>query len=203
MQTIDIDDYRIRITERQDEDIDHLLGAYYKCEQIHSDNIYVREGGEDFVKQQADAIITNVLHKKIAVRVADCLPIALMGKKYFAIVHAGWKGLKSGILSKTIKMLQVKKEKQIKIFVGPHIKSCCYEVGSEFREHFDAKYLLAKQSKLYLDMIGIVRDTAAAFGIQDDDIIVTPDCTCCSGKHFSYRRGDKDQRIMIAIEKIF
>ncbi len=202
MQIVDVDSYRIYVTDNQDRDIETVLWLYYKCQQIHSNIIYLREDGQEFVQQQADAIVTNILHTKIAVRVADCPPIVLMWKNYFAVVHAWWKWLQSWILSKTIELLHSKDEQSIKMFVWPNIKSCCYEVWSEFFEYFDDKYLYRKGSKIYLDMINIITDTAMTYGISSDDIFIDNDCTCCSGKYFSYRGGDKDKRMMIAVEKV-
>ena len=203
MQIVDIEPYRIYITDNQDVDVDCILWPYYKCQQIHSNVIYLREDGQEFIQQQADAIVSNILNTKIAVRVADCSPIVLMWKKYFAVVHAWWKWLQWWILSKTIELLQSKDEQSIKMFVWPNIKSCCYEVWSEFLEYFNDKYLSTRESKLYLDMIKIITDTAMTYWIASDDIIIDSDCTCCSGKYFSYRGGDKDKRMMIAVEKIF
>jgi len=202
MQTVTIDEYRIDITEKEDVDLDHLLWTYYKCQQVHSADIYLREDGQKFIQQQADAIITNVKNKKIAVRVADCLPIVLMWKKYFAVVHAGWKWLYWWIVSKAIEVLHTKSEKQLKMFVWPSIGPCCYEVWPEFKDYFDAKYLSVKWWMVYLDMIAVVKDIAITHWIKNNDITISLDCTCCSGKYFSYRRGDKNQRMIIAVEKI-
>ncbi len=203
MRIIEIDGYRISMTDKHDEDIDALLWTYHKCEQIHSDSIYIREDGENFAKQQADAIVTNTMHTKIAVRVADCSPIALIGKTYFAVVHAGRKGLKSWILDKTIDLLRTKWEEHLKMFVWPNIKSCCYEVGQEFREYFDAMHFRSRWNALHLDMISIIRDTALQHAILPEDIIIDPACTCCSDDYYSYRRGDRNQRMLLAVEKIF
>lgn len=203
MQTLAMDPYRIYITHKQDVDMSTVLWMYYKCEQIHSDMIYVWEDGEYFVQQPWDAIVTNKVHTKIAVRVADCSPIVLMGKKYFAIVHAGWRGLQSGIIAKTISILHDKGEKELKVFIWPNIKSCCYEVGNEFKNHFDEKYFVYTWNKLYLNMDAIILDTLVGNWVNKDDVIFDSSCTCCSDKHFSYRRGDRDQRMMVAIEKVF
>lgn len=203
MQTIDVQNYHIYITDKQDVDLQTVLGTYYKCEQVHSDAVYVWEDGEMFVQQKWDAIISNQLHTKIAVRVADCSPIVLMWVSYFAIVHAGWRWLQSGIIDKTIKLLYAKGEKKLDVFVWPNIKSCCYEVWPEFKDYFDEKYFVLKWKKLYLDMDAIILDTLMDNWVDKKNIIFDSHCTCCSSKHFSYRGGDRDQRIMIAVEKVF
>jgi len=203
MQIVNIDEYRIYITDTSDKDVDSLLWIYHRCEQIHSDIVYVREEGESFIKHQADAIVSNRMNTKIAIRVADCSPIALMWKKYFAVVHAWWRWLKSWIVLKTIHILKAKGEQDIKLFVWPNIKSCCYTVWPEFTTYFDKKHLIARWPKLYLDMIGIIKDVATDAWISSENIIIDPACTYCGKRHFSYRRGDRDQRILLALEKIF
>ena len=202
MQTIPMQNYLIYVTDKQDVDLASVLWTFYKCEQIHSDVVYVWEKGEDFVQQQGDAIITNKLHRKIAVRVADCSPIVLMGKNYFAIVHAGWRGLQSGIITKTIDILCNEGEKELKAFIWPNIKSCCYEKGKDMLSYFDEKYFVHTWEKLYLDMDAIILDTLVENWVERNAIIFDPSCTCCSDKYFSYRRGDRDQRMMVAVEKV-
>jgi len=203
MQTIEIENYRMYITDKQDVDLESVLWKFYKCEQIHSDLVYVWENDEDFVQQKGDALISNKLNTKIAVRVADCSAIVLMGETYFAIVHAGWRGLQSGIIAKTINLLHEKWEKKLKAFVWPNIKSCCYEVGNEFKDYFEEKYFVSRWKKLYLDMDAIILDSLLADGIDKHDIVFDFTCTCCSSKHFSYRGGDRDQRMIVAVEKVF
>ena len=203
MQVAELDTYRIYVTDKQDVDLDSALWKFYKCKQIHSDVVYVWEKGEDFVQQQGDAIVTNKLNTKIAVRVADCPPIVLMGNNYFAIVHAWWRWLQSGIITKTIDILHAKGEKQLKAFVWPNSKSCCYEVGWEFKDSFDEKYFDHRWEKLYLDMDAIILDTLIDNGVKKEAILFDPACTCCSDKYFSYRRGDRDQQMMVAVEKVF
>jgi len=197
MQTINIWKYEISISEKED---NLIPNDFLKCEQIHSSTIYLRKDW-DFINQQADWIITNRINQKIAVRVADCNAIILMWKEYFGIVHAWRKWLKDWIIQNAIDILKENGEENIEIYVWPSIRKCCYEVWPEFREYFDKKYLISKDEKLYLDMINIIQDTANKNWIKD--IVIHPDCTFCSDKYFSYRKWDKDSRMIICVKKIF
>lgn len=203
MQTLDINSYRIYVSERSDGDTPDLSGDFLRCEQTHSSDIYLREAGSSFVRQKADAIVTNALHQKIAVRVADCNAIALMGKTYFSIIHAGRKGLQSDILGKTLEIFKEKWEEEIRMFIGPSIRACCYEVGQEFENYFDKKYLQVRWEKLYLDMIAIIADTASKYWIQKENITISPKCTYSCKEYFSYRGGDTNARMIVGIEKMF
>lgn len=199
MQTINIDNYKIYINEKTD--ADNLISSdFFKCEQVHSSNIYLRKTW-DFIPSQADWIITNILHKKLAVRVTDCNAIILMWKDYFWIIHAWRKWLESDILDKAIKILKDNWETDIEIYVWPSIRECCYVVWNEFKDIFDNKYLISRAEMLYLDMISIIKDMANKNWIKK--ITIHPDCTCCSNNYFSYRRWDKNTRMLILVEKTF
>ncbi len=197
MQTINIWKYEINISEKKDKLIPN---NFLKCEQTHSSTIYLRESWE-FINQKSDWIITNITNKSIAVRVADCNAIILMWKNYFGIVHAWRKWLKSWIIQNAIDILKGKWEKNIEIYIWPSIRKCCYEVWNEFKDFFDNKYLISKDEKLYLDMISVIQDISNKNWIKQ--INIHPDCTFCSNKYFSYRKGDKNSRMIISIEKIF
>ena len=51
-------------------------------------------------------------------------------------------------------------------------------------------------------MDAVIMNSLLAAGIDKNDITFDAHCTSCSSKHFSYRRGDRDQRIMVAVEKV-
>lgn len=68
----------------------------------------------------------------LAIKTADCLPVAMIGKHGMALLHAGWKGVHQKILvSKELTKLEIQN-----IFIGPSIQKESYEVGPEFKEHF-------------------------------------------------------------------
>lgn len=59
---------------------------------------------------------------------ADCLPAVLDGgPSGVAVVHAGWRGLAAGILSRAVHRLGG----VVRAWIGPSIGPCCYEVGPE------------------------------------------------------------------------
>lgn len=91
--------------------------------------------------QETDALVTGQTGLPIAVLTADCLPVFLADphRRAVAIVHAGWRGLHQKIITKAVGVLA----KEFSVFpeelcaaLGPAIRSCCYEVGEEFKGHF-------------------------------------------------------------------
>ncbi len=68
----------------------------------------------------------------MAIKTADCLPVALIGEGGAAIVHAGWRGFHANILlNKHFSRLNISHA-----IIGPAICGSSYEVGEEFLEIF-------------------------------------------------------------------
>jgi hypothetical protein len=63
--------------------------------------------------------------------VADCLPVALAGPGGVAILHCGWRGLATGIVSAGAEAVGA-----TRAAIGPGIGPCCYEVGEEVLKAF-------------------------------------------------------------------
>jgi polyphenol oxidase len=86
---------------------------------------------------EGDAITTEDKNKAIAVKTADCLPLlisSLDGSKV-AAVHAGWRGLSSGIVLEALNSFETKGSR-LKICIGPNISREAFEVGPEVIEIF-------------------------------------------------------------------
>jgi len=138
-----------------------ILGLSYKQfayqKQIHSDIIKIVEK-HGFVGE-SDALITTGKNIALSVFTADCLPIYIFDskKEIIAVVHSGWQGTKKKILKKVIHSLKNNFSSKIEdmfFFFGPSISYKNYEVGQEFKNYFDDKYLIELDNgKLLLDII--------------------------------------------------
>jgi YfiH family protein len=68
---------------------------------------------------------------------ADCLPIALAADGAVAMVHAGWRGLATGVIEESMRALrEVGGEGTVHAAIGPGAGGCCYEVGQEVHAAF-------------------------------------------------------------------
>ncbi|MBM3248897.1 MAG: peptidoglycan editing factor PgeF [Candidatus Omnitrophica bacterium] len=150
----------------------------------------------------SDGLITNKRDIPLAVFTADCLSMFLFcpKTKTIGLVHAGWRGSKEEIVKKAVLILKQKfecKPKDIIAAFGPAIRSCCYEVGGEFKKHF-GKGLKKRDNKLFLDLISINKNQLVSAGIKRPNIIDSKICTSCQNtKFFSYRKeGDNAGRMM-------
>lgn len=176
---------------------------YIVANQTHSDNIKVITQKEtkgwkslsDAI-EDCDALITDVKGVVLNILTADCVPILLYDKRkgVVAAVHAGWKGTKAQIVSKTVhKMKEVYgcDPKEIIAGIAPSIGRCCYEVGKDVAEHFFdmPEGFTPKDEKYMLDLPFINKQQLLAAGIQEKNIEMSDTCTACEvERFFSYRK---------------
>jgi purine-nucleoside/S-methyl-5'-thioadenosine phosphorylase / adenosine deaminase len=111
------------------------------------------------------------------VLVADCLPVALVGRDAVAMVHAGWRGLARGVLEAGMQALG---DGPVAAAIGPGIGPCCYEVGDDVRAVFGT-------TEPTLDLKAIARTRLEEAGVAD-----VHDCGLCTAcdpdRFFSHRR---------------
>lgn len=180
------------------------------AKQIHKSNIgYAEEkdrGKGAIIYGDAlddtDALITNKKNVPLAVFSADCLSVFIFDPKTPALglIHAGWQGSKENITYKTVKLMQEKfnlKPEELYVAFGPAIRDCCYVVGEEFRGYFP-KDLIKRNSRYYLDLVGINKRQLLDLRIKQENIFDAGICTHCQSKEFfSYRKeGSSCGRIM-------
>jgi YfiH family protein len=183
------------------------LGIEYSslvsAKQIHSANIK-RAGLLDKGTSLADtdAIITNEKKLPIAILSADCLSIFLYDpvSRSIGLVHAGWRGTQENIASKTVAAMLAEFNAQpgdIRIFLGPAIRSCCYQVQEDFQDKFP-QGLLRQGGNFFLDLAGINKQELIGCRIDPAKITDCSICTACqNGEYFSFRKeGSSCGRIM-------
>jgi len=86
----------------------------------------------------------------MAIKTADCLPIAICGEKGVALLHAGWRGVAANIFSpKNLQSIA-----PTSFFIGPAIAVENYEVQPDFLAHFPdlENCFIHKDQKIYFDL---------------------------------------------------
>ena len=169
--------------------------------QIHSDNIFVyKKDGPNIKDNEGDAIITNEKGVIIGVFTADCVPIILVdeNKGVGAAIHSGWRGTFDSITFKTIKRMEEEfniNAKDIKAYIGPHIRKCCYEVSEELKLQFVNKKHNIDEKVLYegsnLNLEACILDDLKRAGVCENNINTLELCTYCDEdiKLYSYRKS--------------
>ena len=150
----------------------------------------------------ADAAVTTANGAPIAVQVADCVPVALLGTDGLAIAHAGWRGLRNGVLERTAEVLATVSDGPTEAVVGPHIGACCYGFGD--RDLDDVVERLGPTARARttdagpaLDLAAGVGHVLAALGIPL--AVVDGSCTSCDERYWSFRAtGTSRRQAMVA-----
>lgn len=175
-----------------------LNNEVVKIRLLDSNQVLKVEKKEDDLA--GDALISDKPNLILTLTVADCLPIYFYDpiKKLIALAHAGWRGLVAKIPEKVIASFSGNynsASKDILVFIGPHIQSCCFEVQEDVARLFKGSEVVERQSKKFVDLSSSARQQLVDQGVKADNIKSSLDCThCLEDKYFSFRR-DKPQII--------
>jgi len=167
--------------------------------QVHSDTTVtvasIEELPEDDRKAgPADGIIAAKPGLFPVIRTADCVPVVAVAPRaqMVALFHAGWRGTRSRIVEKGLaEFLRVARTPQddILLAIGPCIRKCCYEVGSDVRAEFAAAGWgpACFTADGRLDLVEATRIQANRCGVER--VLDCGLCTSCRNDLFySYRR---------------
>jgi YfiH family protein len=152
---------------------------------------------------EADAAVTALADVALSINVADCAPIALVGRSgAVAAVHAGWRGLEAGVIDATVAQMRSMGAGPITGYLGPCIHTECYEFGAaELASLVDrlgpAVRARTAGAKPALDVSTAV---AAALGRAEVPLVDAFEvCTACGGTdYYSHRaRGDVGRHALV------
>ena len=83
---------------------------------------------------RADGQVTRDRGLALTALTADCLPIAVAGDGAVAMLHAGWRGLRDGVIAAGVAAIrELGGDGPLGAAIGPGAGPCCYEVGDEVR----------------------------------------------------------------------
>ncbi|MAQ71998.1 MAG: hypothetical protein CMG20_00280 [Candidatus Marinimicrobia bacterium] len=164
--------------------------------QTHSNNVNFIEGSSK-IYQSTDALFTSNKNIALEIKVADCMPIFLFDKKasFFGAIHAGWRGLRDGIIENSIELLKKNHFKldDMIVFIGPSISQKNFEVQNDVMSYFDSKFSIVKDEKIFLSLQEVAIDKFASYGICN--ITDINECTYNNLNYHSYRRDKTDKRM--------
>ncbi len=193
-----------------------VLNINYKdiitLKQIHSDKIFTvsendrGRGALDYENSlgAGDGLITSDLNTPLVIFTADCLSVFFLEyeKRIIGVVHSGWKGTFLNIAGKMVEEIEKLggNPENIIAGIGPGIEQKCYEVGSEFLDKFNEKYIEIKNKKYYFDMVMVNYDNLVKAGVKPENIFKSEMCTYCNEKElYSYRRDGETGRMASVI----
>ncbi len=110
--------------------------------QVHGTEVRWHDQVEGWLRLDGvDGHATGAKGILLTVTVADCIPVYLVDpqRRACALLHAGWRGAASGILSRGMDLLAARTESQptdVVMHCGVGICGSCFQVGSEVLEAF-------------------------------------------------------------------
>lgn len=186
----------------------HLLllpNEPYWLNQTHSNSVVRARTTTELVT--ADASYSHAANTICAVLTADCLPIALCSQDgmQIAAIHAGWRGLATGIITNTFAALRADNATaEFSAWLGPAIGVRCFAVGDDVREVFIrrspvyATAFTAHENKWLADIYRLARLELNDLGISA--VYGGGYCTVTERERFySYRRDNQTGRMATLI----
>jgi YfiH family protein len=182
-----------------------------RWKQVHGTSIAEVKGfGQEC--GEVDGVWTRTPGQVIGVVTADCVPILLEHQpgSARAALHAGWRGVFSKIPESFFHALppDLAAPSDWRVILGPSIRSCCYEVGTDLIDEFRRKFPEIDPGRLEpaprkLDLVEVLKYQLESLGVRA--VEVNPDCTYCGSDpdgavYCSYRRGDRNSRQLSLIQ---
>jgi copper oxidase (laccase) domain-containing protein len=171
--------------------------------------VHVVEPG-DHAGIRADAAVTSTVGAVLSVTTADCAPVVMSvlgqtGVPAVAVVHAGWRGLGSGVIEAAADVLEslagpVAQAGLAAAWCGPCIGPEDYEFSPSDLAVMIGRYGRAVTSRTRdgapaLDLFAGVREALAGVGFE---LTGRPDSTA-EPRYFSHRvRGDSARMVTVA-----
>lgn len=159
-----------------------------RLEQVHSAKVLpAREG----LCGRGDGLWTSRANLALTIATADCVPLVVTDEQRLAVVHAGWRGIVTGIVAEALARFGAAGPPIA--WIGPAIRGCCYEVDDDVAAKLvgasDRSCLAsdAAGDKPRIDLVTAVAAQLRRAGV--DHIHDLSDCTRCHSDEFwSYRR---------------
>ena len=150
-----------------------------------------------------DFIVTNLRRVGIGILTADCLPVVIYDPvgNVISIVHAGWRGCASDIITRSIEIMQNQFNSKIHdlvIYFGSCAKVCCYKIKNDFLKNFENfsfvdQVIFKKEDHLFFDLLKFAELKLLDLGLKIENLHKNyNNCTICDLNFHSYRR-DKEQ----------
>lgn len=164
--------------------------------------------------KQADGLMTDEPGVALGIQTADCVPVLVADRERgtVAAFHAGWRGTVRRVVEQGIARMHAEygtRPESLVAAIGPCIGECCYTVGAEVRQEFEAAFGYGAElfvqgeegAGMRLDLKEANRRQLLEAGLEEGEIEVMPECTACGvGRFFSYRaEAGKTGRMMAVI----
>jgi YfiH family protein len=150
-------------------------------------------------RTHADGIYTMTSGASVGIATADCLPVLFASANipFVMAVHAGWRGLGRGILSRAVTVAQDHGVLPGSLFavIGPAIGIGAFEVGPEVLEALahvpglSVSQIKGREDRWHIDLQQLAVFTLAEAGLSPSHLSVVRTCTYLAQTRWhSFRR---------------
>lgn len=163
-------------------------GAWVKAvqlEQVHHSRVHLLGSlaHADTFPREGDALVTRTPGLALVIATADCVPVMLADRRGTAVaaVHAGWRGIATGLPGQVVQRMSEAFQIQagrFLAFIGPSISRQAYRVGDEVVQQVAASLpengmegvLYQESDGPHLDLEAAVRIQLLAAGLHERSI---------------------------------
>ena len=165
-----------------------LAGEWAVIHQVHGHEVIRVDAAG--VAGHADALWTTEPGLPLAVFTADCFGVVLGSPGAVGVAHAGWRGVRSGVVGALREEMAMNGHQPINAVVGPGIRSCCFEVGPEVAEGFPQHQAMTTWGTTSVDLPAGISAQLAGSVVWSVDF-----CTFHDVGWFSHRRERTPKRL--------
>ena len=173
--------------------------------QVHgSEIVHVNdENFSQFTRPEVDGVLLTTTRASASLRFADCAPVMLWGRGWVMILHSGYKGTVLNIAGKGLGLVNGEARCA---WIGPCIgrEHYCRDISDEWtkkgRQSFHAANFEERDGKIYFDLAGEIHSQLIDAGLNAENITVTGIDTFTDLRCYSYRRGDKTERMTLYVK---
>ena len=172
--------------------------------QVHGDRVAVLSRANvqsvdeyrALVAKGADALLIEARGVAGLMCYADCVPIVIVAPSgRFCIVHAGWRGVENGIVTKALHKLMLGEPglsvdaSHVNVYRGAYIHAECFEVGADVHDLLIEQYgRKVAPDDTHIDLGRALDIALVKSGVDPARIADVGRCTVCDNAHwFSYR----------------
>lgn len=143
---------------------------------------------------QADALATDVTGLTLTIRFADCQNAVIFApkKRVVCLVHAGWRGVRSRVMTNAYLLLRqewnIYPEETV-VALGPSLCTGCAEFTDPAKEAPELDQFFHGR---HIDLQSALDAELQSIGVPKENVERASECTKCEPeKFFTYRGGDK------------
>jgi polyphenol oxidase len=187
------DQLDIKLYTKADQPIDNQ--DLVSLNQVHGHTTIIARS-PSYREKEADGVLTDQPDLTLTIRVADCQAFVIYAPQQHVIglLHAGWKGLVSGIIPSFFETMQREWQvdsSMVLIGAAPSLCTNCAEFTDPLKElvGIDPQFFHGRHA----DLRAIADNQLVRCGVKQEHIERMPDCTKCHpDRYWTYRGGDRE-----------